>query len=324
MKFTSIPEAYSSFREPLIYAFDTESTTPHDVELKIINRTTGEEIGRKRLYNVTAGEIDIAPYLRSAARPTLPAAITECGEVETNATIKVVVEAEGKTSSSRNFIAASVDRNALYTLLTSQQLHRTMERDEFDIIPYFTWPDIVVSFDVEFIGYGTERITITPPSGGQRAVAVTARGREGVDTIRVTVKIDGRADTVIEYEMKQNLRSARRVAWLNRQLAPELYTFPLRKSVLVKRVRKHMESVWGREAAALEGDNELKLISAYEPQMQIEALSSILSTPKAWLVKGCELQRVEITTERVMPAKSGQMGIIEVDIRAAEEGVKLW
>ncbi|MBQ5617553.1 MAG: hypothetical protein IIU93_00175, partial [Alistipes sp.] len=178
MKFTSIPEAYSSFREPLIYAFDTESTTPHDVELKIINRTTGEEIGRKRLYNVTAGEIDIAPYLRSAARPTLPTAITECGEVETNATIKVVVEAEGKTSSSRNFIAASVDREALYTLLTSQQLHRTMERNEFDIIPYFTWPDIVVSFDVEFIGYGTECITITPPSGGQRAVAVTARGRE--------------------------------------------------------------------------------------------------------------------------------------------------
>ena len=71
-------------------------------------------------------------------------------------------------------------------------------------------------------------------------------------------------------------------------------------------------------------ENELKLISAYEPQMQIEALSSILSTPKAWLVKGCELQRVEITTERVMPAKCGQMGIIEVDIRAAEEGVKLW
>ena len=61
MKFTSIPDTYSSYREPLIYAFDTESTTPRDVELKIINRSTGEEIGRKRLYNVTSGEVDIAP-----------------------------------------------------------------------------------------------------------------------------------------------------------------------------------------------------------------------------------------------------------------------
>lgn len=324
MKFTSIPEAYSSFREPLIYAFDTESTTPHDVELKIINRTTGEEIGRKRLYNVTTGEIDIAPYLRSAARPTLPAAITECGEVETNATIKVVVEAEGKTSSSRNFIAASVDRDALYTLLTSQQLHRTMERDEFDIISYFTWPDIVVSFDVEFIGYGTECITIAPPSGGQRAVAVTARGREGVDTIRVTVKIDGRADTVIEYEMKQNLRSARRVAWLNRQLAPELYTFPLRKGVLVEATRHHMASIWGREAAAVESRSELKLLSAYEPEKQLKALAEILSSPRVWLVEGGDIQGVELTTDRVMLSPSEQMGIIEVDIRAAEEGVLLW
>lgn len=95
MKFTSIPEAYSSFREPLIYAFNTESATPHDVELKIINRTTGEEIGRKRLYNVTSGEVDIAPYLRSAARPSLPTNVEECGEVDVGTTIKVVVEAEG-------------------------------------------------------------------------------------------------------------------------------------------------------------------------------------------------------------------------------------
>lgn len=324
MKFTSIPEAYSSFREPLIYAFDTESTTPRDVELKIINRTTDEEIGRKILYNVTTGEIDIAPYLRSAARPTLPAQVTECGEVETNATIKVVVEAEGKRSSSRNFIAAAIDRDALYMLLTSQQLHRTMEREEFDIIPYFTWPDIVVSFDVEFIGYGTERITITPPSGGQRAVAVTARGREGVDTIRVTVKIDGRADTVIEYEMKQNLRGARRVAWLNKELSPELYTFPLRKGVLIEATRHHMASIWGREAAAVESRSELKLLSAYEPEKQLKALSEILSSPRVWLVEGGNVQDVELTTDRVMLSPSEEMGIIEVDIRAAEEGVLLW
>ena len=66
MKFTSIPDTFSSYREPLLYAFETGSSTPRDVELKIINHTTGEEIGRKRLYNVTSGEVDIAPYLRSA------------------------------------------------------------------------------------------------------------------------------------------------------------------------------------------------------------------------------------------------------------------
>ena len=52
MKFTSIPEAYSSFREPLLYAFDTESNEARDVELKIINKTDNTVIGRKKLYGV--------------------------------------------------------------------------------------------------------------------------------------------------------------------------------------------------------------------------------------------------------------------------------
>ena len=155
-------------------------------------------------------------------------------------------------------------------------------------------------------------------------VAVTARGREGVDNIRATVKVDGVATTVVEYELKPNLKGSRRLAWLNDNLSPELYTFPLRKSVLIEAARKSMESIWGREAGAVERENELKLLSAYEPQAQIEALSSIISSPRAWLVRGCELQRVAITTDRVMPATCGKMGIVEVDIRAAREGEVLW
>ena len=85
-----------------------------------------------------------------------------------------------------------------------------------------------------------------------------------------------------------------------------------------------MESVWGREAAALEGDNELKLISAYEPQAQITALAGILSAQRLWLVEGGVPQKVNLLTDRVLSSPGGEMGMIEVDIRAAEEGVKLW
>lgn len=324
MKFTSIPDTYSSYREPLIYAFDTESTTPRDVELKIINRSTGEEIGRKRLYNVTSGEVDIAPYLRAQSRPTLPERVEQSGEVETSTTIRVVVEAEGKTSTARNFVATTIDRDAFFMLLTTQYLHRTMARDEFDIISYFTWPEILVTFDVEFIGEGTEHLTIEPTSGGQRAVAVTARGRERVDTMRVKILVDGVLTTTIEYDIKENLRGARRVGWLNSYHSPEVYTFPLRKSVLVESTRRHMASVWGSEAAEMESANQLKLLSAYEPEKQLKALSEILSSPRVWLVEGAEVKSVVLRTERVLLSPSTEMGIIEVDLQAAEEGVQLW
>lgn len=324
MKFTSIPEAFSSFREPLLYAFDTQSSKAQEVEINIIDKSSGTTIGRKRLYGVTKGEIDIAPYLRSAVVPTLPETIEACGVVECPTQMKVVVQAGGVNSSTRTFIAAKVDLDNYYQPLTTQHLHRTMARDEFDLISFFSYADIVVEVVVEFFGKGNESLTITPDAGGQRVVAVTAKGRPGVSSMRVTVMADGEAVTTIEYDIKENLKGARRVAWLNDHLAPELYTFPLRKSVLIKAARKRMESIWGSEAGTAERENELKLISAYEPQAQIEALTSILSTPRAWLVEGCKLQNVEITTDRVMPSSCGEMGIIEVDIRAAREGEVLW
>ena len=324
MKFTSIPDTFSSYREPLLYAFETGSSTPRDVELKIINHTTGEEIGRKRLYNVTSGEVDIAPYLRSAQQPSLPQRVEQTGEVEISATIRVVVEALGVRSTLRSFVAAKIDRDAYFMLLTEQQMHRTMQHDEFDIISYFSWSDILVTFDVEYIGNGTEHITIEPASGGQRAVAVTARGRERVENIRVTILVDGEPTSCIEYEIKQNLCGARRVAWLNGSLSPELYTFPLRKSVLIESTRRHMASIWGSEAAEVESSNQLKLLSAYEPEKQLNALSEILSSPRVWLVEGADVKSVELHTERVLLSPTEGMGIIEIDLQAAEEGVKLW
>ena len=144
-----------------------------------------------------------------------------------------------------------------------------------------------------------------------------------VDAMRVTIYVDGEATTTIDYQLRENLVGARRLAWLNRHHAPELYTFPLRKSVLVESTRKYMESQWGREAAALEQRGELKLLSAYEPRAQIEAISEILHSPRVWLVKGNNMQHLSLHTDRVLSAPCGEMGIVEVDVRAAREGEEL-
>lgn len=324
MNFTSIPEAHSSFRTPLLYAFDTEAEA-HDVEAQIIDADTNEVIGRKKLYGVTTGEIDISPYLCRRVRQQLPASVDGCGEVDCSMQVRVKVVVDGVTSPVRRYIAAQVDLSQPYQALMTQIPQRTMACDEFDIISWFAHPEIVVEVVVESFGNGTETITIRPDGVGQQAVAITALDFENIpDSLRATVMVDGVATTVIDYEIKPNLHGARRVAWLNEHLAPELYTFPLRKGVLVKATRKLMETVWGREAATLECANELKLISAYEPQAQIKALAAILSAERLWLVEGGVPQRVELVTDRVLCAPCGEMGMVEVDIRAAEEGVRLW
>ncbi|MBO7330792.1 MAG: hypothetical protein J6U52_03265 [Alistipes sp.] len=324
MKFTKIPEAHSSFRDMLVYGFDTEAAA-HDVELKIINADTGETIATKRLYGISQGEVDIAPYLRRGVKSQLPPKVDGCGVVECGMQCRVKVEADGVMSPVRRFIAARVNLSEPYTPLMTQIAQRTMACDEFDIISWFAHPEIVVEVVVESYGKGNESLTIRPSGVGQQAVAISALDfSNSPEDLRATVMVDGVATTVVEYEIKPNLRGARRVAWLNEELAPELYTFPLRKSVLVKAVRKHIESIWGREAASLESENELKLISAYEPQAQIKALSGILAAERLWLVEGGVPQRIDLVTDRVLAAPGGEMSVIEVDIRAAKEGVRLW
>lgn len=105
MKFTLLPKTYSSYREPLIYEFDTQ-TAPADVEVRVVEATTGEVIGRKMLYGVSTARVDIAPFVRRAAEVKLPDKVEYSQMLTTGVQIKVKVEVAGVSSSARNFIAA--------------------------------------------------------------------------------------------------------------------------------------------------------------------------------------------------------------------------
>ena len=322
MKFTTIPEAYSSFNSPLVYEFESEQEAK-DLLVEITDLATNEVIGRKKLYAATAGSIDIAPYLRRRAIATLPQNIAECGIVEMGTQIKVRVTVDGTASSSRNFIAAKVAPDTHYRLLTHQLAQRTMARDEFDLIAYFAMPDAVVEVVVEATGKEKQSLSLEA-SGGHRVIALTAASFDSAtEDLKVKIIIDGEEVSVIDYEIKPNLKGARRIAWMNSDFSPEVYTFPLRKSILVEAARKRIATLWGSEAAEVEHYNQLKLLSAYEPESQIEALQEILCSPKVWLVTGSTVENIDLRTERMLHANSEGMGIVELDIRSAQEGVRL-
>lgn len=324
MKFTSLPEAYSSFREPLICSFDTESDVAKDVEILIKRADDDKVIGTKRLRRVKRGQIDIAPYLRSAVQPTIPENITTCMEFDAGTQIRVYLEADGVVSERRRYIAAKVDLEKDYTQLSTQIEYRTMAAGEFDTISYFAYPEIVVEILVEAYGKSYSYLRVYPDSGGQRTIAITTLPFDEVpDELRVSVEVDGVVESVYHYQIKPNLKGSRRLAWLNHNSSLETYTFPLRKSVLIESTRRHMETIWGKEAAQVESRGQLKLLSAYEPAEQIEALGEILSSPKVWLLRGCQPQRIELGVERTLTTPCSEMGIIEIDICSAKEGEEL-
>lgn len=324
MKFTEIPDNHQSFRRPLLYSFDTE-TGASDVEVQIVNADTQEVLGRKRLYGVTTGSIDISAYLHNNVRPTLPSKVDGCGEVDCSLQVNVKVVIGDVESAERRFIAAHIDYTKPYLSLMNNIPKRVMACDEFDIISWYSSSETEVGVVVKSFGKGIENLEIHPSGVGQQAVAITALDfSNDPDTMSVSISVGDDVVAMVEYEIKSNLHGARRLAWLNEHLSPELYTFPLRKSVLVKATRKHIEKLYGPEAAALERRNELKLISAYEPKAQLKAFADILSAERLWLVEGCVPQWVEIEVDRSFSLPCDEMLMFEVDLRAAREGVTLW
>ncbi len=323
MKFTSIPEAYSSFRDPLPYTVDGEGVTG-DIEIVVSDATSGEQLGTKRLYNSAGGTVDIAPVVRSAVRYRLPEAVARCGVVDTGAQIKVAVTANGTAAPVRNFIAARVDLGALYTLLEAQSEQRTLAADEYDLISFFSMPDAVSDVVVEAYGESYGFMTLTPPSGGQRCVAVTPQGfAEVPQRLKVTIRIDGEAVSTIDYTVIENPSTARRMAWLDEQCAVEMYTFPVSCEMTVTAARRRCYTAQGRETVSVERDASLRLVSAYEPRAQLAALSEIIVSPRVWMVRGSVGEEVDIMTDTLMTAGCGALGSVAVTVRKRGKEVRL-
>lgn len=330
--FTNIPENGASFQKPLIYEFESD-TELEQVEIRILDGE-GEEIGRKTINGtITSGKIDIAPYVKHAVTYNIPQDITKCCVIDIGGSIDVQVEVEGTLSEERRFIAAQIDASQSIVFLTDQGLKRTIDADEFDMLCFVNTTTTPLTIAIELCDdvYGCMMYRSFIPAEQYRQMAICATPREFpkemLEIAKYLIIKMRHGNTYLdsmEHEIHPNLSTARRIGWINEQGAPEYYTFPLRKSLLVESTRKHIESIWGREAAALESDNELKMISAYEPQKQLKALAKILSAPKVWLQQSDRQQAVSLMTDRALLTPGAGLGFIEIDLRAAEKGVKLW
>lgn len=322
MIFTSIPNSFATWSKPLIYTLNTESNEPQEICVEVLRESDKHILGTKRLIATSYVSFDIAPIIRRTIKPTLSSSISATRITDYNAAESILVRVGELTSQARTFIAAEVENPTPVTVLTEQIASRTLAPDECDMIGFVaTMPGGYIKITT----YGKENTTLSIPiTMATQAIFTLVPATLGdCDQIEVAIGYSSTIFFHATYQIKRNLRGARRIGWLNSNHAPELYTFPMRKSILVKAVRKHMERVMGRGAGEVEADGELKLISAYEPMTQLNALAKIVGSREVWLMEGCRMRNVDLITDRVILTPSDKLGFVEIDIRAAQEGEEL-
>lgn len=322
MRFTALPNALSSWKGELTYTIATESDEAQDISVEIYNASTETLIATKQLRAVTTATLDIAPVLRRHIALNIPKEVTATRYVGYNATVAIYLKVGDVVSPTRTFIAAQLKTNTPVVVLSEQIDSRTLAREECDMIGFVT---TFAGCFVRITTYGKESSTrtLSLASAGQYILTIHPSTLGECDQIAVEFCYSATVFRRIEYDIKRNLRGARRIGWLNRDYAPEIYTFPMRKSILIKATRKHMESIHGRGAGEVEADGELKLISAYEPTAQLTALAKIVGSPAVWLMEGCSRRNVDLITDRVIITPSERLGFVEIDIRGAKEGEEL-
>ena len=323
MIFNSLPQDFSSLQEPLIYTLSTQEQEPQDLLIEICSADGGQVLATKQLYAVSEAEVDIAPLLRECIIPTLPTESLGTGFVDCGCNVSVYLKVGDVQSATRCFQWAKVEPSTPLTMLSEQTTNRAMAADECDWIGVFSNGSKECNIHIETFGKECRKVDYRLPKAGQQLFVLVASEMGDCDQIEVEIVADDALITKLYYDIKSNLRGARRVGWLNGNISPEIYTFPMRKSLLIEATRRHLERQWGRGAGQVERDGELKLISAYEPSSQLETLAKIVHSPKVWLMRGCSRQDVDLLTERVMLTPAERLGFIEIDIRAAKEGEEL-
>ena len=248
--FTSIPENGASYQKPLIYEF-LSNTEVEQVEIRVLTNN-GEEIARKVIHGaMTEGKIDIAPYVRRAVKYNIPENVTNCGVIDIGGSIAISVQIEDAISDERVFMAATMDLTKPITLLTDQSLDRAFTTEEFDMIGFVNTTTKPINAVIELCDdtYGCMTYKTLSSAVPFRLQAICVTPREFSEEflamakyILVKLQHDGKNLGYVQYDIRENLSTARRIGWLNEYGAPELYTFPMRKSILIEATRKHMES----------------------------------------------------------------------------------
>lgn len=304
MQFTTIPQDFSSLFGNVIYSIECDVPTSFDAE--IIDTQGGLVIGVKHFDNVTRCDINIAPYLRRKIKFTPTVGAT--GFVKSDAIVSAAVKIGNLQSPARRFVATNTMLTSA-TILTTMPSKRCITHGQSDVITIFS----PASYTVAVTAY-SEHLTECESynSTGDEVVAFRLNTHDFPDAERIVVSIGNFGE--LEYAVVPHGQSAQRMAWRSTAGSIESYSFPIEKERKIEVSKKMMEGADGRHDLAIECEELITLLSAYEIAQTIDALSEIVSSPQVWMVDNDGYHPTYIPQRSILITRHGELSFTEIDV----------
>lgn len=318
MKFTSTPTNGSSWSDPLPFSFDTESNEPLDLTLNIASAST--QIARRKLYGVTSGTIDIAPYLRylSCIPPTI--GMKPSITISPSA-LQVKVEAQGVSSTMVKLFHAPFDDTHPHAL-SYATAYQSIVRGEPILLTIFSNNSIQLSISYVSKSSTTQSTHSAKAIGLPMEIVVpTATINESVKSIVLKIKTSLSTIYQATYHIAEPHGTTKSLIWYNKMGGIERYTFPhvIRTSYKAKVVGEGNDDT-PLPAQVKEASVHYRLCSAHESPAEIDRLSEIVFSPRVFLLEGEKIKPIIIEQREVIFDSHGTLKQLCVDITEPWEG----
>lgn len=331
MRFTTIPDNGQSWNGPLRYAFECGTEEPTDVEIKITDAATGKTIGRKKLYGVTDGEVDIASYLRGSFDPQ-PRPMIKTGFAKAAGGMAVAVTATaiapgagsgagdaGQTDASatapvRKFFRTVCDMSRP-TVLSRTGAKRSISPDETDMITLYAERALRAAVVIEE-KEATMNFEISIETGGLPCeLCVSAIGMRP-STARIGIELFGDDMKIghFEYAIADRPAEGRRLMWYNREGGLECHTFAVVRTLAAEAEVEAVqtgEGVWRR---LVEGCHRVLLASDYMTRERYDILHEIIFSPYVWSLDGLTTEPVEIVARKAEYPSPSEPAYLEMEL----------
>lgn len=324
ISFVSQPKDFTPIQSGVVYTI--ESDEPTDFDIGIIDNDTGIEVGRKHIYNTTTAVVDISPYIANLSEQLFPKASPSELRKAPTATYILTVDTSNLDSEVSDTVTVSNNPQPLVLGVESifpKSMLRKLSIGDSDELRVTTLPKSILT--VEVTTDQSEHLSFELYSSNGIAIFHLSSGDFADSTKEITVDIyrDENLLQSVIYDVVPRNNSAMRLMWLTPTGVVEHYTFPVTESKSI--VAEQRQLFLGTSGTHI-GCSALcraTLRSDIHTSATIEALSTIIISPKVWIENQGNFYEATVVNTSAETSKLGKPTTLSVTIEYNRKEVRL-
>lgn len=313
MKFLSIPENGSSWADSLIYAIDTESSSPQTLNVDILDADSNTSIGACCLKGVTKARVDVAPYVRAATNLDLPTSAVSSLAISSGAK-SIVLVVNGLRSEARLFFRAAFDYSR------AQMLSRMPDKQRIvigDVVRFtaFAHSEVKVRMVIK-TQLSSKLVMLTCNSSARPVEAVIPTSTLPLQSSHIDLNIYCDEELVGSYSFEVERRddTACTLAWFNYLGGVEYYTFPRSLRTAYKADVERIRYGTNSRTRVKQSRVLRTLISGCEPSDEMERIGALIFSPVVYRCCGDEVEEAEISKRHLSFDKHNRLPQVVVEL----------